>query len=179
MSNSPAGSFFAGFNSTTGPGANIGTAGAGLMIHRDATVTTVYNLGIGASINAADRIFDTTPYTTADTLFVVASYTYNPGVEDDVARLWINPNIAAFAANNPPPATVTSDAAASAAVALDTVTPLSSFFLRNNTVEPPQIQFDELRVGLTPADVVPEPSSILLAGLGVGGLLLAARWRRI
>jgi hypothetical protein len=171
LTNTTTGSFFAGFNSASGAGTSITTAGAPLMIHLDADNASAYNLGIGATTANNDRIFDTTELAAGQTVFLVASYEFVAGADNDVARLWINPDPALFAAGTPPAATVVSDATVTSGASVDN-NQLASFFLRNNSVEPAQIQIDEVRIGASPADVVvPEPGVFGLPTCAAAGLL--------
>jgi hypothetical protein len=177
LTNTTTGSFLAGLNNTTGAGSSIAAAGAGLMIHRDPNNASAYNLGVGVSTANADRIFNTVAHDTSQTLFVVAAYQFNPGTDDDNAYLWINPPSDSFGLDVVPPADVSSLGALSTAAASDIATgQLTSVFLRNNSVEPSQIQIDELRVDTSWAGVtgaVPEPGGAMLAALGA-----IALWRR-
>jgi hypothetical protein len=170
LTNTTTGSFFAGLNSGSGAAQSITSAGAALMIHLDSDNASAYNLGIAATTANNDRIFDTRELTAGQTVFVVASYQFVAGADNDVARLWIDPDPALFAAGTPPVPDVVSDAAVTVGASTDN-NQLASFFLRNNSVEPAQIQFDELRIGTSPADVVPEPGTFGILACAVVGLL--------
>jgi len=180
LTNTTTGSFLAGLNNTTGTGASITSAGASLMIHRDAVDTSGYNLGVAVSTANADRIFETVDRTVGQTLFVVAAYQFNPNTDDDNSYLWINPAASTFGTNNIPAPDVTSSGIASVGTASDIpLNQLTSVFLRNNGVEPNQIQIDELRVDTSWAGVtgaVPEPGSAAL--LVVAGITSLSRRRR-
>jgi hypothetical protein len=174
------GSFFGGLNVTPGAGGtgtSITTSGAALLIRGDASTPGIYNLGVGVSIGNPDRIFETTARSAGQTLLVVGAYEFRPGTDDDVAYLWINPDAGAFGAESAPAPTIVSNGATSTTTASDTAGPLVSFFFRNNSVEPQQIQIDELRVGTSWAEVtgVPEPGMVLLAGAGLFALLARRR----
>lgn len=173
LTNTTTGSFFAGLNSGTGGGQSITTSGAALLIHRDAENANAYNLGVGVSVNNADRMFDTTELTAGQTLLVVAAYTFNDGADNDVAELWINPGAETLGAGTAPAATIVSDAALSTAFVSDAAQ-IASFFLRNNSVEPQTIQIDELRVDTTWAGVtvVPEPAGMVIV---LGAFILLRR----
>lgn len=180
LTNTTTGSFFAGFNSASGAALSITSAGAPLMIHLDADNADAYNLGVAATTANADRIFDTTELLAGQTVFVVASYEFVAGADNDVARLWINPDPALFAAGNPPAPDVVSDAAVNAGASTDSAQ-LASFFLRNNSVEPARIQIDDLRIGTGPADVVaavPEPGSSGLLACAAAAAAAGLRRRR-
>ena len=180
LTNTTTGSFLAGLNNSTGAGASISVAGASLMIHRDLNDSAGYNLGVAVSTANADRIFDTVDHNTSQTLFVVAAYQFGPNADDDNSYLWINPDAGTFGTNNVPTPNVTSSGAASVGAASDIPTnQLTSVFLRNNSVEPNQIQIDELRVDSSWAGVtgaVPEPGAATLIFTSAAALL--ARRRR-
>jgi hypothetical protein len=181
LTNTTTGSFLAGLNNVTGAGTSIASAGASLMIHRDAVDASGYNLGVAVSTANADRFFDAVDHTTAQTLFIVAAYQFGPNADDDNAYLWINPASATFGTNNIPAPDVTSSGIASVGTASDIPTnQLTSVFLRNNGVEPNQIQVDELRVDTTWAGVtgaVPEPGAGILVLSTATALLTRGRRR--
>jgi hypothetical protein len=174
LTNTTTGSFFAGLNNVTGAGLSVASAGASLMIHRDLNDASAYNLGVAVSTANADRIFDTVAHNTSQTLLVVAAYQFNPGTDDDNAYLWINPPSSSFGTNNVPTPDVSSLGALSTAAVSDIPTnQLASFFLRNNSVEPNQIQIDEVRVDTSWAGVtgaVPEPGGATLLVLGAAAI---------
>lgn len=181
LTNSTTGSFLAGLQyyypeaanpSNDGLTANSATSAGALTIHADASGTG-YNLGVAVrdAPAAATRVFDTTAYGTSDTLLVVVKYVIGSGNKDDGAYLYINPPSSSFGGTEPASATVSS-LSANAASEYDyfynnttgvqlvdsggvTVNSLRSFFLRNNSVEPMNIQIDDVRVGTTWADVTP------------------------
>ena len=168
LTNTTTGSFFAGLNNTAGAGTSITSAGAGTFIHRDPVDTTGYNLGVGVSTANNDRKFDTVAYHAGDTLFVVAAYEFLAGTDNDNAYLWINPPAASLGAEIAPAPTVSSLGAADATTVSDNVGALVSFFLRNNSVEPAQIQVDEVRVdGSWAGATAPEPGMMSLFLLAV------------
>jgi hypothetical protein len=178
LTNTTTGSFFAGLNNGTGPGASITQGGALLMIHLDPDTAEAYNLGVAVNPANADRIFEETARILGETLLVVGAYEFKPGADNDVAYLWINPASDTFGADAPPPPTVTSDGAVSVGTASDIpLGQLVSVFLRNNSVEPQTIQVDELRVDTTWAGVttIPEPGAIAPVMMVLGGLARARR----
>jgi hypothetical protein len=128
-----------------------------------------YQLGTGVTATSATRTFDGTHYyNPGDTLFLVLSYTFNSGANDDVAKLYVNPIPGSLEGANTSRVTTT-------AGAVDVSTnQIQSFFPRNNSVEPSGTLIDDLRVGTTFGDAtpvaVPEPSTGTL--ICVGGLLL-------
>jgi MYXO-CTERM domain-containing protein len=194
------GSFMAGFARDPNiafSGTDAGDAGAALLIRtslNDAAQAMAsqypptYQLGIGVG-NAnptrtweggsnsnvpTDPAFPTRPqHNPGDTLLIVGSYTFNPGDNNDVARLWVNP-LPGTAESANVAAVVT--AAGLADINQDRIT---AFFFRNNSVEPDALLMDELRVGTTWESVtpVPEPSAAALAVVAAGGLLARRRRR--
>jgi len=185
LTSTGAGMLLGGFTTTLGASAAPpGTVGGVLRIRTDASDPAVYHIGIGMNsgnatgAGGANVQFDTAPHTAGQTMFVVGSYEFVAGANNDIARMWINPDPADFALALPPSATLTS--APGVAVA-DSSANLISFNLRNvNTVGlPTGVLFDELRVGTSWADVmpaaIPEPAAAGLLGLG---LLVAAGWYR-
>jgi hypothetical protein len=177
------GSFFAGLNNQTGATtASLTTAGAVLCIAAPtgaAAGNTNFVLGVGENqAGTGARVFDQSNiYTSADTLFVVVGYTINPGTNNDVAKLYVYKNPGAVDTAEPATANATSDGAALAIADIpDAGFGIASFFVRNNSVEPPGIQVDEVRVGTTWSDAIgvapsPEPASLALLGIAVAPLL--------
>lgn len=180
LTNTTTGSFFAGFqpHMLLSPAvSSVATAAGNLLIHRDLDNASAYNLGVAATTGNADRVFDTTEFLQGDTVFVVVGYQMNPGADDDVAFLWLNPNPLTYGALIAPPPDVISNGALSATPNADHG-PVASFYLRNNGVEPDFTLVDDLRVATTWRQVtalVPEPSAIALAGMGLLGLLMRRR----
>ena len=161
-----------------------GTVGGVLRIRQDSTDSTVYHVGVGMNSGNATgagganvQFANSINFTAGQTVFVVASYEFVTGTQNDIARMWINPDPADFALGSPPAATLTS---APGTGVNDSSANVLAFNLRNvNTVGTPTgVMFDELRVGTSWADVVPaavpEPTAVGLAGLG---LLVLACYR--
>jgi hypothetical protein len=179
LTNTTTGSFFAGFQPHTqvSPAvSSIATAAANLLIHRDVDNASAYNLGVAATTGNADRVFSTTEFFQGDTVFVVVGYQMNPGADDDVAFLWLNPNPLTYGALIAPLPDVTSNGALSTG---NDHGPVASFYLRNNGVEPDFTLVDDLRVATTWDEVtrlvVPEPSAIAMAVVGLLGVLTRRR----
>jgi hypothetical protein len=149
------GGFFAAFNDSTGSQGNTPTIiAAGLETRKDGA-----GFDIGLKKAAAGSLFDTTPHALNETVFVVASYTFNTGAtNDDVAQLWINPPPSTFGAASPPPPTLmTND---SPDIDNGSSAQIASFVLfergsGNGTLQPATTIFDEIRVGTTWASVTP------------------------
>jgi len=133
-----------------------------------------YQLGTGVTqTSPGSRVFDPAHvYFPGDTLFLVLSYTFGAGANDDVAKLYVNPTPGSLESANTAVVNATG-------VADVNNSQIQSFFLRNNAVEPTNVQMDDLRIGTTWEDVtpaVPEPSAVsLLLGLGVIALFRRAR----
>jgi hypothetical protein len=181
LTNTTTGSFFAGFQPHTqvSPAvSSIATAAGNLLIHRDADNVSAYNLGVSATAgtNTDDREFDTTEFVQGETVFVVVAYQMNPGANDDQAFLWLNPNPLTYGALVAPLPDLTSNGADSST---NDHGPVASFYLRNNGVEPDFTLVDDLRVANTWDEVtrlvIPEPTAIALAGMGLLGLLMRRR----
>ncbi len=139
------GGYFAGI------GENSSNLGATLWTKR--VDDTNFNLGIEVrTANAANTTYSTTSYQTGQTYFVVVGYTFNTAnAADDVVSLWVNPTVNAAM----PTATLTDS---------HTGTDLlnaSTFFLRQDSAtETPTVQVDELRIGTSWADVVPQTAGL-------------------
>jgi hypothetical protein len=180
------GMMLGGLNNATGPGPLPTVVGAVLRIKADASDPTRYfigtgmNSGTGTGTGGATNVqFESTSRveSISAAVFVVGAYTFVAGATNDIAQMWINPDASTFGAGSSPAATLTS--APGPAIA-DSSTQIQSFNLRNvNTVGAPDVQFDELRVGTTWADVtpaavvVPEPAAFLFLLVSCG--LVAAR----
>jgi hypothetical protein len=156
------GAFFAGFDGNTS-GTSF-TTGAALYVRRNADDSTKYDLGV--STTGANNKDFSNGYDPDETVFVVGSMTFGGLSHLD---LFVDP--ASIPGTEPSTHTVDSTDVDSVASSI------STFYLRDNAGEPP-IQVDELRIGTTWADVVPEPGSLSLAGLGAAGLLARRQRRR-
>ena len=154
-----------------------GTVGGVLRIRQDSSDSTVYHIGVGMNSGTATgagganvQFANSINFTAGQTVFVVASYEFVAGANNDIARMWINPNPADFGLGTPPAATLT---AAPGVTVADSSANVLAFNLRNvNTVGTPTgVLFDELRFGTSWADVmpspVPEPAAAGLLGLGL------------
>ena len=167
------GTWWAGFNNVQSQ--NVGTTRANTVVTRVMTrsATGGYNIGLqegstGSSFNTA---WDSTVYTTSDTVLVVGSYTFNPGTGDDVSQLWVNPASSSFGAATEPGGALSSSGGSD-------IARIASFILYDrSTAEPAGGLIDDLRFGQSWAEVtpVPEPSMLALGALGLGGLFLRRR----
>jgi hypothetical protein len=171
---STSGSFIAGFSPSTGTGGNLSPGIAAVTIRRDISDTSKVDLGIAVRDLAGFRSWVTTkPLTLGDTYLVVGKYQYNnSSTTDDVASIWINQTD-----EGTPDQTSSGEDVGSQPS--NNIAAIASFFLRNNGSEPDQTLFDEVRVGTTWDDVVPEPASIAIVAIWAVPLLTRRRRRRI
>ena len=138
--------------------------------------TTIWLQGDGTNfaIGLSNRSNSTPNYTTSSfglnqTIFIVGSYQFNGGVNDDASSLWINPDSLTFDTASAPAPTLT-------ALGGNDMAQVSQFLLRGAAGSPAG-EFDELRVGsdwksVTP---VPEPAAVILGAIGLIGLLRRRR----
>lgn len=171
------GLFFASFNSGAGAG-TLPTTGTALMrLRTDPNDSSKFNVGIAKTTSTAAGVvqFSPTGFDPGTTLFVVAAYEFvTGGTQNDVAYMWINPDVSTFGTPTPPPPTLVS-----APSGINDINLLSFAFRNVNTVGNPTFMFDELRVGTSWADVtpVPEPTAAVLVVMG-GGSALGLRRRK-
>lgn len=104
-----------------------------------------FNVGISTRSNSTVTWLatDLTPGTPC---FIVAAYDFNPGANDDVARIWLNTS----AIGGAEPA-----ADATSAVGTDLTSVARVFLRQDNTSNTPFIEYDELRIGTNWAQVTP------------------------
>ncbi len=145
---STGGIFWAGFNNSVGTsGSNPTVVDTRLDVKAAAGGT--YQIGLDKSSGSTPLIvFAPNTYTTNDVIFVVGSYTFNPGGVDE-SRLWINPPSSSFGASTPPDGFLSNTNGANIPV-------ISSFVLCDrSTAEPRGIIADELLISTNWADVTP------------------------
>jgi hypothetical protein len=170
-SNNVLGGFFIGLNDTGNVATtnNPTSVAARIQIRQDPTDISKYNLGIirqRAPAGTGADVDWTGPMTPGKTLFLVASTELVPGLQNDISRLWINPDRSTYGDEMPPDATITDDS-----TGVGTDIGVASIILRQSPA--PFLTLDELRVGTTWGDVVPlpEPGTFGLLMLGAIGLL--------
>jgi hypothetical protein len=117
----------------------------GTVWTRLSTTAGRYNVGISTRSNSAVTWLaaDLVPGTPC---FIVAAYDFNAGTGDDVARIWLN--TAAIGAAEPA-------ADATSVPGTDLASVARVFLRQDNASNTPFIEFDELRVGTTWAQVTP------------------------
>lgn len=186
-SSTTSGSFFTGLqyhpDSIGGMEYNSNASAAVLTVHAD-TAGDGYELGIGFRDTAGARVFDTTKRLAGETLFLVGKYEIGVGNQDDVASLFINPDLSTGLEPGVPTVLSANNATSGiydyfySAAGTQLETNIRSFILRNNGVEPDHMNVDELRIGDSWAEVTPVPEPAGLTALGLGALGLLARHRR-
>jgi hypothetical protein len=104
----------------------------------------------------ASTTFDFTEHAAGDTVFLVGKYDFT--VSPNRVYLWINPNPSSFASAFEP-----TNGFVSATTGVDGFT-IDRFNMRQNTATsvPAAMQWDELRIGLSWADVTPLASPTLV-----------------
>jgi hypothetical protein len=167
-SNNTLGGFFIGLNDNGNVATNNNptSVAARLQVRQDPTDITKYNLGIirqrspagtGADVNWSG------PMTPGETLFLVASIEQQVGAQNDIARLWINPDPNTFDDPVPPPPTLIDNT-----TGIGTDIGAFSVILRQSPA--PFLTIDELRVATTWYDAtIPEPTTLALLIFSAAG----------
>ena len=156
------GSFLSGFqfNPASGTGNDMSgtsaTAGGVLNIRTDPALDG-YNLGIAfRDAPGTNRVYSSTKFLPGQTVYLVGKFDVGPGNHDDVASLYLNPD-----PTGAEPALANAVSAGAATTTFDylynatTGAPLTvadadryrSFFLRANSLEPSNLNIDEVRIG--------------------------------
>jgi hypothetical protein len=124
-----------------------------------------FNLGTSKYTGMTFGAWAPNNFNVGDTIFVVGRYTYNGGSPtDDTCDLWLNPPSSSFGAASAPAATV-----AAAGAGGNDMNPIDRFFFRSggSSSSPSQLVADEVRVGLTWAEVTPPaPPSLAIHQAG-------------
>jgi len=121
-----------------------------INVRTNSNAAGAYDMGVfkgGQEVNGA---YATNLLFAGNTVFVVASYTFGDGTGDDTCSLWVNPDPSTFGATNPPPPSAFT---ANPTLTVDQ-TQIDTFFFRQSS-GPSRSYGDEVRVGLTWADVTP------------------------
>jgi hypothetical protein len=118
---------------------------------------------------------------------LVGKFAIGPGNKDDVASLYLNPDLSSGL--EPVSPNVSSSVTSTASTGFDyfwdssgtveNVNTIRSFILRSNSVEPSNMQVDDIRIGSSWAEVTaaPEPASLALVAGAAGAMGLLRRRR--
>jgi hypothetical protein len=119
-----------------------------LQVLAKTTSASTFLLGVQKGGSGSTAVFDSTDRAIGATLLLVGKYDFT--VTPNVARLWINPDPATFGAVSEP------NGAISATTGPDNIV-IDRFNMRQNTATtvPDTLAWDELRIGLSWADVTP------------------------
>jgi len=136
-----------------------GSFRARLYIRQTAADNTMYEIGISDASSATDANFDTTlSYTPGEETFIVLSFEF----ATNEIRVWANPDPATFEGT---PGTQNL-----LHVSGSTTADLGRFILRqDSTGETPSINFDELRIGTSWADVTPKDATASVGNISIEG----------
>jgi hypothetical protein len=145
----------ASFGSWNGSATQVGALTASdnlsfrLQVLAKTTSASTYLLGVQKGGSGATTTFDTADRQIGATLLLVGKYDFT--VTPNVATLWINPDPSTFGAVSEP-----GTGSISATTGPDNIV-IDRFNMRQNTVTtvPGVMQWDELRIGLSWADVTP------------------------
>ncbi len=150
------GTYFAAFCNLQSHDHGIGTpnsVAARVMVRSDGAGG--FNIGLeqGGNNNPSgfNTAWDATSFTTSDTLFIVVSYTLQGTAQgtDDFANLWVNPDGSTFGNASAPDVDLTSSGSSK------DIARIASFVLLDQADNEPSGLIDDLRIGLTWADVTP------------------------
>ena len=167
------------FNNSMGAQSTRPNTWAGELVIRLGATTGTFDLGIRASTTAANTTYWSADLTPGSTYFVVVGWAESatPGT-GGLSSLWINPNSSTYGASIAPAADGSTVGTFSATAANDHTDSLILGAGIASGTTPSQTWVDEIRVGDTWADVVPEPSTLTLAGLGALFMVSCYRARR-
>jgi hypothetical protein len=147
------GECFIGFNNNATVDDQAGAAnlqGAGLFFRKVDSTTFEVGLGKNPAQDTINVVFDATPRSVGEILFIVASYEFiydagNPLPDDDNVRMWINPPAVSFGAQSPPAPTLSILGAGTDINAF-----ISSFSMVHRSTAAPNVTVvDDVRVGRT------------------------------
>jgi hypothetical protein len=147
---------------TTGTGTSFGT-----KINIRPNGAGGFNLGVSKLTGTTYGAWAENNFIVSETVFVAGRYRFNnANSTDDLCDLWLNPSSSTFGAATPPPATI-----GSAGEGGTDLSQIDRFFFRSggSSASPARLVADELRVGLTWADVTPPaPPTLAIAPSGSG-----------
>ena len=114
-----------------------------------------YNIGVQKGGTGVTATFGATEHSAGETIFLVGKYDFT--TSPNIVSLWTNPSPATFGASGEP-----TNGFISASTGVDGFA-IDRFNFRQNTVTsvPAAMQWDELRIGRTWADVTPPPLPVL------------------
>jgi hypothetical protein len=167
------------FNNNTGGGSRPNTWAGELVIRLGGAANT-FNLGIRASTTAAGTTYFTGDLNPGQTYFVVGSFTEGatPGTGGS-SSIWLDPSSATFGGTAPAADGITLGTYSTSATVDHTDSIIIGAGIAAGAA-PSETHIDEIKVGDTWASVttVPEPSTLVLAGLGTLALVSWHRARR-
>ncbi len=147
---------------TTGTGTSFGTK---INIRPDGAGG--FNLGVSKLTGTTYGAWAEDSFSAGETVFVIGRYRFNHvNGTDDLCDLWLNPDSATFGATTPPAATI-----GGVGVGGTDLSQIDRFFFRSggSSTSPAKLAADELRVGLTWADVTPPaPPALAIVRSGSG-----------
>jgi PEP-CTERM motif len=132
-----------------------------------------YKIGVRHGLSGATYA-STNSMTLNSTNFIVVAYTFNPNTADDTVSLWVNPT--------PGGSTPTADVSFANPLLADAANLQVLGIKAQSAATQGNWIFDTFRIGDTWGDVtpiaVPEPSTFVLAGAGLGIMFMMIRRRR-
>ena len=162
------GGFIAGFNNSIGTQTGQPTV-VGTRVYAR-TAEGGFNLGVAKnSSTTTDWVWDETVFNTNETIFLVGSYTFTTagGTTDDISKLWVNPDPAAFGAADPPATALIATGGNDIPGVSGNPPQIASFvfFQRSDVNEPAAMIADELRVATTWAGVTPPAAQVRITSI--------------
>lgn len=136
----------------TGFGSSATTFGSTVWTKKNGTG---FNIGLNAKSTLAYTTWSTDVYTTNTPIFIVVSYEIVSGTINDVVKMWINPLSTTLGGVTAPAHTITITNGAADLTAIDRI-----FVRQDSPAETPVLDMDEIRVGLSWADVTPATTGI-------------------
>lgn len=129
-----------------------------------------YNIGVG---RVASYVWDTNIFMEGETVFVVVGYTFVPGVDNDVASIWINPDPSTFGNAEAPAPTLIGPV-----LTTDDLPLINAWSFRQSTDAntPANIQYDELRIANKWSLVTPLPGANITLSLAKSGNSIVLSW---
>ena len=128
---------------------------AGVVVYcKVATASSTVQLGVrkgASSATTGTTAYATNIFTTSDTVFVVAKYTFGAGAGDDTVTLWVNPASVGGSEDGSPSVAASTTANANDIANLQFLSIVSGSSGNGGSVN----DVDNLRVGATWADVTP------------------------